>query len=126
MVQYKVLRVTDNGGSIAVVVQFVNSRKTAPICFNPASFHQMTPEEIEQSIADMVEQMCAGREMLATATGEVNESKVVKVGRYFETDKEDKPIRDSKPKYKTPKEVGPPNDHAPFTHDTYPENEKPK
>lgn len=126
MVQYKILRVTDNGGSVAVVVQFVNSGKTAPICFNPMSFEQMTTEEIEQSVAEMVEQMCAGKNMLATATGEINESKVVKVGRYFETDKEDKPIRDTTPKYKAPKDPGKVNDRVPYTPDTIPEKEKPK
>ena len=126
MVAYKVLRVTDNGGSISVVVQITNSGKIAPICFNPASFEQMTPEEIDQSIAEMVEQMFGRDEILATATGEISESKVVKIGKYFDTDKEEKPIRDSKPKAIKPMGFKEPKKLEAFTHATYPENEKPK
>jgi hypothetical protein len=61
---------------------------------NPAAFKQMTPEEVEINVNNMIEQMFG--EELATATGVMQESKIVKVHKFFDLDNPDRPVKDSK------------------------------
>lgn len=94
MVQYKILRVTDEGGAISIVVSIPSRNKIIPICMNPAAFKQMMPEEVEMNVNNIVEQMFG--EELATATGVIQESKIVKVHKFLDLDNPDRPMRDSK------------------------------
>lgn len=90
MVEYKVLRVTDNGGTIAVIVQIPSeNNKTVPICFNPQAFNDMSEEEIEQSVADHVAQMFDRPQM------GIEESKIVKMQKRFGVNEKEKPVRDT-------------------------------
>ena len=89
MVEYKVLRVSDTGGSIAVVVQVPSVNKIVPICFNPTAFNAMSEEEIEHSVAEHVAQMFEKPQM------GIAESKLSKMQKRFGCDQEEKPLRDT-------------------------------
>ena len=95
MVEYKVLRVTDNEGSISVVVQVPSVNKIVPICFNSQSFKQMTEEEIEYSTSQMIEQMFGGQELQTMPGANIQVSKVEKMHKYFNVDDPDRKLIDS-------------------------------
>ena len=88
MVDYKVLRVVDNGGSIAVMVQIPSeNNKIVPICFNPQSFNSMCEEEVEQAVSSHVAQMFERPQM------GVGDSMVSKMQKHFGVDLPEKPMR---------------------------------
>ena len=88
MVDYKVLRVADNGGSISVIVQIPSeNNKVVPICFNPQAFNDMSEEEVDQAVNSHVAQMFERPQ-----TG-VEDNKVMKMRKYFGVDLPEKPMR---------------------------------
>ena len=91
MVEYKVVRITDSGSSIAVVVQIPSmGGKTVPITFNPSSFNQMSDEEIEYSIQEMVDNMFSRPQTVG-----VGVSKIDRLRKSFGVDLAIKPTFES-------------------------------
>jgi hypothetical protein len=105
MVEFKILRITDVGGAISVVVQIPSLGKIVPISYNPAAFKVMTPEEVEYSVADMINQMF-GDANIQTMIGE---SKIVSLSKHFRLHDESRPMMDSNNINRSKKEVDPPD-----------------
>lgn len=90
MVEYKVLRVDDENGTIAVVVQVPSVNKIVPICFNKQNFERMSEEEIEHSVAEMVDMMYSVPQTMGSEV-----SKLERMRKHFGLDLPEKPIRDT-------------------------------
>lgn len=105
MVEFKILRITDVGGAISVVVQVPSVGKIVPISYNPTAFKLMTPEEVEYSVADMVNQMFGG----ANVQTMIGESQIVKLSKYFKLHDEKRSMIDSNVIIQNRKEEKPPS-----------------